>query len=80
MTQQDIDNVRESVSSQCGNRVRIKLDCGRNKVREYSGVIEAAYPNVFTVMVDPKEDSNVSQRLSFTYTDIIIKSIRMMLE
>ena len=84
MEREDFDKVRESVRSQCGSRVVIqldrgrKLDRGRNKVDIQQGVIQEAYPSVFTILVDDTETSP-SQLLSFSYTDIITKEIRMKL-
>ena len=78
MEQAQISKVRASVHQQCGNRVKIQLDRGRNKVDIQEGVIQKAYPSVFTILVDDEQD-NASQLLSFSYTDIITKDIRMKL-
>ena len=74
MEQADISKVRASVHQQCGNRVKIQLDRGRNKVD-----IQEAYTSVFTVLVDDDTEQNPPQLLSFSYTDIITKDIRMKL-
>ena len=80
MKQQDISKVRASVSQQCGNRVMIQLDRGRNKVDIQKGTLQKAYPSVFTVLVDDENnEDNPPQLLSFSYTDIITKDIRMKL-
>ncbi len=78
MEQAQISKVRASVHQQCGNRVKITLDSGRNKVDIQEGVIQKAYPSVFTILVDDEQD-NAPQLLSFSYTDIITKDIRMKL-
>ena len=78
MEQAQISKVRASVHQQCGNRVKIQLDRGRNKVDIQEGVIQKAYPSVFTILVDDEQD-NAPQLLSFRYTDIITKDIRMKL-
>ena len=78
MEQAQISKVRASVHQQCGNRVKIQLDRGRNKVDIQEGVIQEAYPSVFTILVDNEHD-NAPQLLSFSYTDIITKDIRMKL-
>lgn len=79
MEQSDFNKVRSSVASQCGNRVVIQLDRGRNKVDIQEGVIKGAYPSVFTILVEDKDPMNPPQLLSFSYTDIITKEIRMKL-
>lgn len=79
MQQADISKVRFSVHQQCGRRVLIQLDRGRNKVDIQEGVIQKAYPSVFTILVDDDQEQNPPQLLSFSYTDIITRNIRMKL-
>ena len=79
MQQADINRVRASVHSQCGSRVMIQLDRGRNKVVIQEGVILDAYPSVFTILVSDVNEDNPPQLLSFSYTDIITRDIRMKL-
>ena len=74
MQQADISKVRASVHQQCGSKVMIQLDRGRNKVD-----IQQAYPSVFTILVNDERDDNQPQLLSFSYNDIITKDIRMKL-
>jgi uncharacterized protein Veg len=78
MERSDFDKVRASVAEQCGSRVEIRLDRGRNMVDIQTGVIKEAYPSVFTIEVDG-EKNTPDQLLSFSYTDIITKDIRMRL-
>ena len=79
MKQQDISKVRASVSKRCGSRVMIQLDRGRNRVDIQTGILQKAYPSVFTILVDDEQETNPPQLLSFSYTDIITKDIRMKL-
>lgn len=79
MQQQDLNRVRASVLQQCGSKVKIQLDRGRNKVDIQEGVIQNAYPSVFTILINDEGDGNPSQLLSFSYTDIITRDIRMKL-
>jgi uncharacterized protein Veg len=79
MQRTEIDKVRASVHQQCGSKVMIQLDRGRNKVDIQSGIIQGAYPSVFTVLVDDKDEKNPPQLLSFSYSDIITRDIRMKL-
>ncbi len=59
--QADIDKVRASVSGQLGNRVMIQLDRGRNRVDIQEGVIQGAYPSVFTIRVDDDKEKKPPQ-------------------
>lgn len=79
MQQTDINKVRASVYQQCGSRVKIQLDRGRNKIDVQEGVIQGAYPSVFTILVNDDSEMNPPQLLSFSYTDIITREIRMKL-
>ncbi|HAQ52425.1 MAG TPA: hypothetical protein DCR12_06645 [Lachnospiraceae bacterium] len=79
MEHSDFDKVRASVKQQCGSKVIIQLDKGRNKIDIQEGVIKGAYPSVFTILVEDKDDEKPAQLLSFSYTDIITKDIRMKL-
>ena len=79
MQQKDLNRVRASVLQQCGSKVKIQLDRGRNKVDIQEGVIQNAYPSVFTILIGDERDENPPQLLSFSYTDIITRDIRMKL-
>ena len=79
MQRADINRVRASVHQQCGSSVMIQLDRVRNKVDVQRGVIQNAYPSVFTILVDDEREGNPPQLLSFSYTDIITRDIRMKL-
>ena len=79
MQQKDLNRVRASVLQQCGSKVKIQLDRGRNKVDIQEGVIQNAYPSVFTILIDDERDENPPQLLSFSYTDSITRDIRMKL-
>ncbi len=79
MQQADFNKVRASVHQQCGSKVLIQLDRGRNRVDIQEGVIQKAYPSVFTVLVQDEYEDNPPQLLSFSYNDIITKDIRMTL-
>ena len=65
MQQADIRKVRASVHQQCGKKVMIQLDRGRNKVDIQEGVIQNAYPSVFTILVNDEREENPPQLLSF---------------
>lgn len=75
----DIEKIRTSVQNNCGNMVEIRLDRGRNKVDVEKGVIKGAYSSIFTIQLDDESDEKPNRILSFSYTDIITKDIRMRL-
>ena len=51
----------------------------RNRVDIQEGVIKGAYPSVFTILVDDDNEKNPPQLLSFSYTDVLTRDIRMKL-
>ena len=57
--QADIKRVRASVLEQLGSKVMIQLDRGRNRVDIQKGVIQGAYPSVFTILVDDENEKTV---------------------
>ena len=79
MQQSDISKVRSSIHQRCGNKVMIQLYRGRNKVDVQEGVIQKAYASVFTILVNDENEANPPQLLSFSYTDVITRDIRMKL-
>ncbi|SFB10583.1 Uncharacterized protein Veg [Acetitomaculum ruminis DSM 5522] len=79
MKQEDIAKVRNSVGQQLGSKVMIKLDKGRHRVDVQTGVIKAAYPNIFTIEVESGPDNEAPRVLSFSYKDVITRDVRMML-
>ncbi|MCR4782499.1 MAG: Veg family protein [Lachnospiraceae bacterium] len=79
MERKDVEKIRASVKDNCGSLVEIQLDRGRNKVDIEKGIIKEAYPSVFTIQLENTDDESAEQILSFSYTDIITKDIRMRL-
>ena len=73
-----IDKIRASVRMQLGSRVQIKQDEGRHRSNIKEGILQNAYPKVFTVLIDGKNDEE-NQVLSYSYSDIVTKGIRMRL-
>ena len=72
----ELEKVRESVKNQLGSRVQVRLDEGRNRSDIREGILMEAYPSVFTILLDGELPQ---QTLSFSYTDIITRGVRMRL-
>ncbi len=79
MQQSNINKVRASVLQQLGRKVLIQLDRGRHRVELQEGVIQGAYPSVFTILVNDDNQENPPKVLSFSYADVLTKDIRMKL-
>ncbi len=78
MSQTDIRKVKLSVDKNIGNRVKIRANRGRHKIDITEGVICETYPSIFLVEVNNELDEG-TQKISFTYTDVLTKDVRMQL-
>ena len=68
-----IEKIKSELNNHLGDTVKIKYNLGRNKFEEYDVVIKELYNHVFLV-----EMNNIdSQIKSFSYTDIITKTIKI---
>lgn len=79
LKQSDIVKVRHSVGSRLGQRVVIKLNKGRHRVDVQEGILKEAYPSIFIIEVSGATEGEPNKTLSFSYTDVITKDVRMML-
>lgn len=68
-----LDSAKSYVESLVGRNVDLKVNRGRNKIKRYKGVVSEAHPNVFVV----KLDSDLFDRISCTYTDILCGTIHI---
>lgn len=78
MSQTDIKRVKFSVNQNIGNKVKIRANRGRHKIDITEGVIRETYPSVFLVEVENKID-DTTQKISFSYTDVLTKDVQMQL-
>lgn len=65
--------VKEKLNSYIGKEAIIKYSLGRNKYEKYKVVIKELYKNIFLVEV---KDENKEIK-SFTYSDVITKTIKI---
>ena len=78
MSQADILRVRSSVDQNIGNKVKIPANRGRHKIDVTEGSIRETYPSIFLVEVENKLD-DTTQKISFSYTDVLTKDVQMQL-
>lgn len=78
MSQADILRVRSSVDQNIGNKVKIRANRGRHKIDVTEGNIRETYPSIFLVEVENKLD-DTTQKISFSYTDVLTKDVQMQL-
>lgn len=63
----DINVAKQNVKSLLGKKVVVKLNKGRNKVKNYKGVLQEAHSNVFVVELN----GELFDRISCSYIDIL---------
>ncbi len=70
----NIDIVKEELNNHIGKDVTIKYNLGRNKYESYNVRIKELYNYIFLV---EKLDNDNSKIKSFSYSDIITKTIKI---
>ena len=78
MSQADILKVRNSVYKNRGSKVKIRANRGRHKIDVTEGIIRETYPSIFLVEVINKID-DTTQKITFSYTDVLTKDVQMQL-
>ncbi len=66
-----IEKVKNELEEHLGKIALIKYNLGRNKFEEYQVKIKKLYNHVFLV------ETNNSQIKSFSYSDVIMKTIKI---
>ncbi len=66
----NLDKIKNSVSNLIGNKLKIKVNIGRNKYEYYEGSINNIYSNLFTV--------NTNKGIkTWTYSDVATKVVTL---
>ncbi len=66
-----IDSAREEVKNLLGKFVSVRLNRGRNRIKNYTGVLSEAHSNVFVITLY----NDLFDRLSCSYTDVVCGEI-----
>ena len=69
-----LQEIKKTVNKNIGNNVTIKYNMGRNKIEKYNVKIKETYNNIFIVEIKNQEKTEIK---SFSYTDIITKTIKI---
>ncbi len=70
-----LQRIREDLKECLGEKLKVRANKGRKVVVENMAVLEETYPHVFVVRVDAK--TAPGQRISYSYTDIITKTVEL---
>ncbi|WP_297281971.1 Veg family protein [uncultured Anaerococcus sp.] len=76
MEQRSVNDIRKEVQGNIGKEVILKADMGRKRIKTRTGVIEDAFPSVFTVRVN--NDFDVERTVSYSYSDILTSTVELL--
>ena len=65
-----IEKIKENLTENLGNKVRITFNIGRNKIEEFEAVIKETYRFIFVVETE-------NENKSFTYSDVLTKTVEL---
>lgn len=66
----NVSSIKDEVISLINKQVMIKVSGSRNKTQMFKGIINNAYSNIFTVLVE-------GVNKSFTYSDVAIGDVKI---
>ncbi len=66
---QDVEQTKSLIKQITGQRIKLRVNRGRNKIEFLTGAIESTYPRIFTF----RSDSGTLN--SFSYSDILSKQV-----
>jgi uncharacterized protein Veg len=66
-----LEHIRQEVKVHEGQRVLVSARRARRGFAVNRGILEATYPSIFTITTDDDQDS----RLSFSYSEILTRSV-----
>ncbi len=74
----DIQRVKDLLTENHGKRIRLSVKRGRNREIIRHGYISETYPSIFIVVLDSiSEFADIQRTVSFSYADILTKSIEI---
>ncbi len=65
-----IETIRDNITNNMGNEVKVVHNEGRNKILEYRGRVVEVYNNIFIVL---DHDS----KRSFSYHDVLTETVKI---
>lgn len=75
MDRNSISQIRKELESCIGKRIQLKANKGRKKTIIKEGIVEKAYPSIFTVYFE--NEFNSPRMVSYSYTDILTQTVEV---
>ena len=66
-----VEHVKQRINGFSGERVRVKVELGRNKSEKFTGILSGIYPSLFTVEPD---DKGYLGKTSYSYAEVLCGS------
>ncbi len=76
-TRKTLTEIKQHVQDHLGEKVILRTNKGRKKVKTKEGVLLETYPAVFVVRIDPGLESE--RKISYSYSDILTETVEVML-
>ncbi|WP_125607887.1 Veg family protein [Lapidilactobacillus bayanensis] len=67
--------IKHQLDDHLGQHLTVVAQAGRKKITRRHGTLKETYPAVF--VVDLNQDENAFERVSYSYTDLLTKSIEI---
>ena len=72
----DLTSVQKILQKNIGKKIKLTSKKGRKKAITKLGTIEQTFSSVFVIKLDD-ENSRFSRRVSYSYTDLLTKTIEL---
>ncbi len=69
-----IDNVKTMVRAHLAKRIFVRVELGRNKRMEFSGVLSEMYPALFAITPDEKDFKG---KTVYSYSDVLMGTVKL---
>ncbi len=70
----NINEVKQMVMSHLSERIRVKVELGRNKSMEFVGTLSNVYPALFAVT---PEDKDFLGKTVYSYADVLCGTVKL---
>lgn len=71
-------SIKRKLDGRIGENLTVVAQAGRKKVTRRRGTLKETYPAIFVVDLD--QDENAFERVSYSYADLLTKSIQITFE
>lgn len=72
--QKNISDIKRMIHALNSQRVRVKVNLGRNKIMRFSGVLSGVYPALFTIEPDEK---GFLGKTAYSYSDVLCGNVKL---